>query len=228
MYPVRPSPAPMARSASRAGNRAATVRVREGSEDNIAQFHELLLRTAERQGFRPESEAYLRQLWRLFDPHGYCKLLLAEKDDELVSAALIITFGDTVLYKRGAWSGGYGNLRPNEAMHWSAIQWAKKHGYRSYDFEGIDSDAARSIVQGERVPSSAKKSVTRFKVGFGGAVKILPDTHACIYNPVLRWAFNTAVSKLKSPSTLPKICSRIRSSLEPGGNRQTLGSGAID
>ena len=49
------------------------------------------------------------------------KPLAPELGDEPVSAMLAIPFGDTVVYKRGAWTGEHGALRPNEALHWAAI-----------------------------------------------------------------------------------------------------------
>lgn len=178
------------------------IQVRLGGEDDIPRFHELLASTAKRQGFRPNSAAYLQQMWRLFAPRGHCQLVLAEHGNELVSAALLIAFGDTVLYKRGAWSGTHGRQRPNEAMHWWAIQWAKQHGYRYYDFEGISPDVARAILQGRDIPPSAEKSVARFKIGFGGQIRLLPETYLCAYNPLLRHAVRNVVPTLEGAAKL--------------------------
>ena len=56
--------------------------------------------------------------------------------------------------------------------------------------------AARAIVHGEPLPDSLKQSVIRFKLGFGGQVTILPGAYDCVYNPFLRWAYNTVFPKI--------------------------------
>ena len=110
------------------------MRVREGKQHDIPAFYRMFQATSQRQDFSVKSEAYYAEKHRLLSPHGYCKLFLAEYktevETEVVSAMLAIPFGDTVLFKRGGWSGRRGNLRPNEVMHWAAIQWAKAQGYR--------------------------------------------------------------------------------------------------
>ena len=73
-------------------------------------------------------------------------------------------------------------------MHWTAIQWAKAAGYRYYNFEGIDADAARAQLAGAPLESDLLKSVTRFKLGFGGEVRLLPGVYDYVYNPMRDWA----------------------------------------
>lgn len=186
------------------------ITVREGAEEDIGAFYQMLTATGERQGFVSNSEQYYVDQWRILEPHGYCKLFLAEYQGEPVSGLLAITFGDTVLYKRGAWSGRHGNLRPNEVMHWSAIEWAKSHGYRYYDFEGIDSDAARKMIADQPIPKSALQSVTRFKTGFGGKIELLPKTYSYIDNRLLKWSYETAYPKIAGWQVTKKAMTWVR------------------
>ena len=93
---------------------------------------------------------------------------------------MVISFGDSVSYKSGGWSGGRGDLHPNELMHWTAMCWAKRSGYRYYDFEGID-DAR---------PAGDTRSVSSFKLGFGGAVVQSPGPYELVTNRILRRAYD--------------------------------------
>lgn len=138
------------------------ITVREGTERDLPTFYRLLVATCQRQQFSPSPEEYSVKMWRLLRPYGYIRLFLAEDGDEAVSAHLIVPFGDTVLAKRGGWSGRHGRRHPNRVLHRTVIKWAKAQGYRYYDFEGIDLRAARAIVHGEPLSDSLTQSVPRF------------------------------------------------------------------
>ncbi len=53
-------------------------------------------------------------------------------------------------------------------MHWHAIKWAKDQGFRYYDFEGINPEAAKLTLEGKPLPDALRNSIHRFKIGFGG------------------------------------------------------------
>ncbi len=163
------------------------VTVREGTFDDLPLFQELLQKTADRNEFSPESLSYFQRMHELFAPPGHFQLLFAEHEGQTISSILLVAFGDTVIYKRGGWSGEKGNLRPNEALHWHAIRWAKEQGYHFYDFEGISRDAAQARLQGEDIPEEAMNTYTRFKLGFKGDVLVLPDTYLFSRNPLINW-----------------------------------------
>ena len=156
------------------------VTVRKGGPSDIAVFHRLLTLTGERQRFAVPSQEYFGDLMRIMAPGGHAQLFLAEVHDEPVSAVLVIAFGDTVSYKRGAWSGDQGQRHPNELLHWTAMRWAKQQGYRYYDFEGIDN----------AWPSGGTRSVSSFKLGFGGDVVQSPGPYELVTNPMLRRAYD--------------------------------------
>lgn len=186
------------------------ITVREGTERDIPAFYGMLMSTGERQNFSSNSEEYFSWMWRVLNHHGYMKLFMAEYQGEVVSAMVAIPFGDTVFYKRGAWSGRHGKYRPNEVMHWVALQWAKSQGYRYYDFDGIDPDAAQALLQGDPLPNSATETVTRFKVGFGGQAMLVPRTYDYIYNPLLRWIYRSVFPKISRWPLIKKILSRVQ------------------
>lgn len=122
-----------------------------------------------------------------------------------MATILTVPFGDTVIYKKGGWWGQHRERHPNEALHWAAIQWAKSHGYRYYDFEGIDPAAAELVLQGAPLPEPMRQSVTRFKLGFGGEVRLLPKPYDYLYNPLLRWTYRTIYPKVAGLTAMQKL-----------------------
>lgn len=162
------------------------VSVRAAGEDDVPTFAALVAATARRQGFPPYPLEYYHAIWRAFAPEGRARLLLAELDGEPLAGVLAIGFADTVIYKMGAWGGARTGVHPNELAHWAAITWAHECGYRYYDFDGIDERAARAIVAGEQPPATARHGVTRFKLGFGGEVVLLPGAYDWVGSPWLR------------------------------------------
>ncbi len=176
------------------------VTVRQGDERDLPTFHALYLATSRRQGFPADSLEYFSHLWRVFHPRGYAELFIAEYEGDAISALLAVPFGDTVLYKRGGWSGRRGDRRPNEVMHWAAIRWAKSRGFRSYNFGDVDLPTPVTTPHVQGRPDHPVDTVTRFKLGFGGQVTLGPCAYDYVYNAPLRWAYNTLFRRLASPS----------------------------
>ena len=163
------------------------IQVREGGPQDLDTFHELLLATARRQGnFRPLGREYLSELWRLFAPAGHLKMFLAEYEQHVLSAALLMNFGDTAIYWKGCWSGEHSNLHPNESLQWTAIQWAKAQGYCHYDFGGIPRPLAKSVLRGDTSSESGNHSVASYKLGFGGEAVLFPEPLAYVPNSTVR------------------------------------------
>jgi lipid II:glycine glycyltransferase (peptidoglycan interpeptide bridge formation enzyme) len=174
------------RSASRRG-----VRVRSGGYTDLLAFWELVSATSRRQRFSAYSAHYYQQMWRSFSERGDVGLLLVEQDGELLAGHLLLGFGDTAVYKMGAWSGARSKVHPNEIAQWTAMSWGRERGYRYYDFDGIELEAARAVAAGKQPPEAAGLGVTYFKLGFGGDVVIYPAAYDRSYRALLaspvRW-----------------------------------------
>ena len=175
---------------------------REGTDRDIVSFYYLLEQTGKRQGFVPDTRELIYKMWRVLHAHGYAKLFITEYEGEPVASILTIAFGDTVTYWRGAWSGRYGNRHPNERLHWRAMQWAKAQGFHYYDLGGIDPMAAKAIINGQPLPEWVHKSVTPYKLGFGGQVVVSSEAYEYVENPIFRWGFGRVFPNL-SNWTLP-------------------------
>lgn len=178
-----------------ADRRGVTVRV--GKDADLAILSRHLEATARRQGFETYPASYYEQMWRSFAPRGHARLLVAEHDGRALSSSLIIAFGDTALYKLGAWSGEGSALRPNEAVQWAAIRWARDAGFRWYDFEGIDHGTAVAARDGSPLPEAGRRGITHFKLGFGGQVALFPPAYDIAYRALLGRAVHLAAPRLE-------------------------------
>ena len=189
------------RSATRRNIRLAERRgivVREGSEKELSIFYQALTATANRQNFKEYPEEYWSRFYKIFSVNGNTKIFFATYNEEIVSTLLLVNFGDTVIYKKGGWTGNYKDLHPNELLHWEAIKWAKNQGYQYYDFEGILPEAAIAIQQEGTLPKQFESTLTRFKLGFGGDVTFYPIAFDIFYNPILRWIYLTLFAKVRN------------------------------
>jgi len=186
------------------------IRVREGTEDDLDIFYKMHLATSKRQDFRPYPLEYFKKMWNVLEPQGNLKLLIAEYEAEAISSLLIIPFKDTVIAKILGWSGLYPERRPNEAVFWASILWAKSHGYCFFDFEGINPKNAILILNGEPLPERFKHSPDFFKLGFGGKVVLYPEAYDKIINPLLSWIFRRISPEVGSRSISSKIIDFIR------------------
>lgn len=198
-----------------------SVAVREGDFDDLATYYRLLLDTARRKQFSVFPEEYYRAMWRIMEPHGYLKLFIAEFEGQVLAAMIAVPFGDTLLNKLSVWSGEQGQVKPNEALQWAAIEWARSHGYRYYDLEGIEPDVARRAVE-QQPPDPMDDPLSRFKLGFGGRVTLLPSATFYIANPILRQAAPYVLSRLSGQSLLKRTLSHLRTSARrPRGEIET-------
>jgi CelD/BcsL family acetyltransferase involved in cellulose biosynthesis len=115
------------------------VRIEWGTKrEHLEAFYRLHLQTRRRQGIPV-------QPWRFFDllksdliEKGLGFVLLALKDDECLAAAVFLHWQHTLTYKYGASAADGLNLRPNNLLFWTAIQWGCENGYTVFDMGKTD------------------------------------------------------------------------------------------
>jgi lipid II:glycine glycyltransferase (peptidoglycan interpeptide bridge formation enzyme) len=165
-----------ARRHVRRGLREGVV-VREGTVDDLGAFHALVVATAERNGFTPYAREYFETMWRAFHTDGHLRLFLAEYQHEVVSAHLVVPFGEHLLSKVVAWSGSHARVYPNEVLEWHLMEWAKAHGFRAYDFEGVDRTTAEHLLADTSARVPVANTADAFKLKFGGRAILLPTAY---------------------------------------------------
>lgn len=139
----------------------AGVEVSQGSDADLADFHEIYVETAARDGFRPRPLGYFENMWQVMraeDPDRI-RLYLARHEGRLLAATTWVRVGRHVWYSYGASTTEGRELRPSNAIQWQMIQDAHETGACVYDLRGIsdtldETDPLFGLIQ--------------FKLGTGG------------------------------------------------------------
>jgi lipid II:glycine glycyltransferase (peptidoglycan interpeptide bridge formation enzyme) len=166
------------------------VTVRNGMEEDIPLFFQMMCETCKRQGVRPNpaNVSFVKRLWDNFSKRNSVKLLLAQVGGETVSALVGISFGRTFYAWKMGWIGTHEKARANHLLHWEAMKWAKSAGQRFFDFMGINRTVAEAVLKGNHFYSVAQGPAL-FKLSFGGEVLLLPEARIYINNPVLNYGY---------------------------------------
>lgn len=151
------------------------VKIIPGTANDFSEFWRLMSLTGERDAFRLHSASHYENLISASsadsndNSDGRIKLFFARANGKNIATGLFCFFGDRATYMHGASDNEARNLMSPHLLQWEVIKWAKKEGYKYYDFYGIDE---------KKWPG-----VTRFKVGFGGFVKEYPGTYDFVFRP---------------------------------------------
>ncbi|PZO44623.1 MAG: methicillin resistance protein [Pseudanabaena frigida] len=130
------------------------------SEDAaIPHFYDLFYETAQRQRFLSEPYGFFIKLCQTLFRAGMAEIGFAKYDGEILVAILLVYWGDRCTYLYGGRSERDRQVMPVYALHWAAMQRAKQHGHKIYDFYGYSDD-----------PNHAYYKFSRFKRQFGGKV----------------------------------------------------------
>jgi vancomycin resistance protein VanK len=133
----------------------------EAFEPALAQFHDLYVHTAERDGFTPRPLGYFRTMFAAMgaeDPERI-KLFLAHHEGDLVAATILVTVGTHAWYSYGASSTAKREVRGSNALQWAMIRDALAAGCDVYDLRGITPTLSAD---------DSHVGLIQFKVGTGG------------------------------------------------------------
>ena len=133
------------------------VEIKEGTREDFAAFHKIMIETGERDGFIVRSQEYFEKMYDELAPK-HMKLLMAYHEGKPISGIILIKYGKTTWYLYGASSNSHRNLMPNYLLQWTGISEAIQNGHDVYDFRGV------SGVVDENHP---QYGLYRFKKGFG-------------------------------------------------------------
>ncbi len=158
-----------------AARKGVSIRQGRSRAGEVETFWRLLQETAARDGFRTHPRAYYEKLLAVNSDRFSNELFFAEYNGNPVAAALINFYrdgasGGCATYLHGASSREYKEVAAPQLLHWHIVEEARRRGFYSYDFWGID--AARW------------PGLTRFKQGFGGAAVTYPPSIEIAYRPV--------------------------------------------
>jgi lipid II:glycine glycyltransferase (peptidoglycan interpeptide bridge formation enzyme) len=91
---------------------------------------------AKRQGIMAHPENYYRKMFEVI-PGDILKLYVAEYENKIIAANLVVFYGETCTYLHGASDDAFRNVMAPYLLQWLQIQDAKKAGCVRYDFGGV-------------------------------------------------------------------------------------------
>jgi peptidoglycan pentaglycine glycine transferase (the first glycine) len=167
------------------------------SSENINIFHELLLKTGERDQFGIHNLAYYQMAHNLLSKSGNCQLFLAYYEQTPLAGLMVFTSGSRAWYFYGASTNEERDRMPTYLLQWEAMRWAKKIGCSEYDLWGVP-DEDESILERDFMHrSDGLWGVYRFKRGFGGQIKRTIGAWDHIYSP-LRYQVFQNILKIRN------------------------------
>jgi CelD/BcsL family acetyltransferase involved in cellulose biosynthesis len=105
---------------------------------DLQEWYRLYLETMRRNAIPPRPYRFFHALWELMRPKGMMQLLLAEehtrKQPRIVAGSIFLMFGKTVSYAFNGSRFQDLSLRPNDLIHWQAINDACANGFHFFDF----------------------------------------------------------------------------------------------
>lgn len=141
--------------------------------EDIENFYDLQLETAQRHGFIPFSLKFLKMQFEVFAKSGNAILYSAYFEKKLLAQAFIIFYENEAVYHYGA-STQDGREYPGAYLiQWEAILEAKKRGITRYNFWGV-----------ANAPKHRFANLSMFKRGFGGIDYEYLHAQDLIINPL--------------------------------------------
>ncbi len=113
------------------------VRHGDGLED-AREFFNLQVETRQRKGLPAQPWRYFEHLQRNLMTRGWASVLLAFKGNQCLAGLYLLHWNGTIIFKYAASRENSLNLRPNNLLFWSAIQWGCANGYRLLDMGRTD------------------------------------------------------------------------------------------
>ena len=132
------------------------VVIKEGTKEDLKDFHKIMVETGERENFIIRSLAYFEKMYDELAPN-HMKRLMAYHEDKPIAGIIPIMYGNKTWYLYGASSNSHRNLMPNYLLQWKMIKEAIQNGCDMYDLRGV------SGVVDETHP---QYGLYRFKKGF--------------------------------------------------------------
>ncbi|MBW4579684.1 MAG: peptidoglycan bridge formation glycyltransferase FemA/FemB family protein [Tildeniella nuda ZEHNDER 1965/U140] len=123
----------------------------------IPIFYDLFWETVARQQFFGEPYGFFINLCQTLFAANLAEIGLATWRGEVLSAMLVVYWGDRATYLYGGRSPNHAHVMPNYALHWAAMQRAQARGCILYDFYGYTQN-----------PSHPYAKFSQFKRQFGG------------------------------------------------------------
>jgi peptidoglycan pentaglycine glycine transferase (the first glycine) len=177
-----------------AGKKGVKIKkISRPNDQEIKTFLNLSVQTSKRDKFQIHPKEYYQKMLKILCVNSMAKLFLAEYQNKIIAANIVIFFSGKAVYLHGASSNIHRQAMAPHLLHWEQIKEAKKLGCQSYDFWGID--FLKSKIQNSKSQINSKfkiqnsksnnwAGITRFKKGFGGEEISYLESYDFILKPV--------------------------------------------
>ena len=172
-------------SKARYGIRAALksgASFRLGTFEDLPVFRELLVQTANRDGFTARPLVYFENMFKCL-PEEHCKLILIEYEGKVIAGSVLIIYGDKAWHLYGASDDNFRDKMPNFLMQWEMMRLCIASGCKMYDMRG---------VAGEKDKTKPLEGLFRFKKRFGGELVTFVGRLDIVYKPTVRASLSGA------------------------------------
>lgn len=163
------------------------VQVRMCGREALDSFYDLLLVTAQRDGFRVRARSYFHDLYDIVVQAGLGALFMASVGDVFISGALVFRLGVQCWYVYGASDNEHRSLMPNHLLQWEIMRWARARGCTVYDMRGV------SLQVDGRPVDAHLAGLNRFKAGFGARYVEYIGDWDLVLSPLWYAAFQQAL-----------------------------------
>ena len=106
----------------------------------VRYFYHLMCLTRKRHGLPPQPFSFFYNIYRFILAEDKGFIVLASSNKHLIAGALYLKFSKKGIYKFGASDMKFQDLRANNLVMWSAIQWFLKNGFEEFDFGRTEID----------------------------------------------------------------------------------------
>lgn len=155
--------------------------------NDLDKFWQCYQDTVQRQNFTPFSKNYLAKEFATFNSDNQALFFLAEYENQIISAALIIIYQGSGFYHQGASIQKYAKIPASYLLQWEVIKELNKIGAQTYNFWGVSP---------ENQPKHPWAGLSLFKKGFGGYAREYLPTQDYIISP-LRYYINFGIETIR-------------------------------
>ncbi|MBX9692333.1 MAG: peptidoglycan bridge formation glycyltransferase FemA/FemB family protein [Cyanobacteria bacterium] len=159
----------------------------ESSPEAVRHFYQLLLEASRRDDFAVEPPKFFEDLLDTLCEPGHARVLLAEKDGDILAAMLLTTYGARATYLYGGISNRRRNLMAGYALQWEAVRISRDLGCSVYDMYGFDQFGS---------PQNNYARFSQFKRRFGGSVARFIGAHDFFFTERLAAAVIQAIKEI--------------------------------
>jgi CelD/BcsL family acetyltransferase involved in cellulose biosynthesis len=148
-------------------DRAGVEVVLSPDADAVVEYHRLHVELRKsKYRLLAQPREFFERIWKAFAPTDDVRTALALVDGRPVAGAMYVVWQDTVYYKFGASLAEFLPLRPNDALHWALIRWAKDRGLTALDWGLSDLDQPGLVAYKDKWATEQRRIRT---VNAGGA-----------------------------------------------------------